>query len=382
VVKRLLLLSLLFLLAVPASGAKLPILASRDWWPVWSPDGTHIAFTRINGQGRILSLEVLDLRTHRAVQVGQAASQLAPTWSSDGSQLAYASGGLLYVVNADGSGKRRYAAPQAAFAPAWRPHTATLAYLTTHGAANTDLWVGNEQWAADVIGVPAWSPDGTRIAFARDGGIFVATSREHETKVASPVTEPGSPVWSPDGSTIAYVANRSVFLVPADASAAPQKVAGPFVDGVSTPAWAPASDAVAYTAGGELELTILDGGAHTVPLAAATGAGASFDPTDPHGNGLAYAGPHKGCAGHTSIKLYEDNALQPALTGGCTIAGTAGADVIVGTAQGGDVIRAGAGNDTIRARNGHRDTVDCGPGRDTVYADRSDRLRGCEIVRR
>jgi hypothetical protein len=43
---------------------------------------------------------------------------------------------------------------------------------------------------------------------------------------------------------------------------------------------------------------------------------------------------------------------------------------------------AGAGNDTIHARNGRRDTIDCGAGRDTVWADRIDRLAHCEIVRR
>jgi hemolysin type calcium-binding protein len=57
--------------------------------------------------------------------------------------------------------------------------------------------------------------------------------------------------------------------------------------------------------------------------------------------------------------------------------------VIEGTRQGGDVIVAGAGNDTIRARNGHRDLISCGPGRDVVRADRADRLNGCEnVVRR
>jgi Ca2+-binding RTX toxin-like protein len=43
-----------------------------------------------------------------------------------------------------------------------------------------------------------------------------------------------------------------------------------------------------------------------------------------------------------------------------------------------DVIHAGAGNDWIDSRDGRRDIVDCGPGRDTVRADRVDRLIGCE----
>ena len=41
-----------------------------------------------------------------------------------------------------------------------------------------------------------------------------------------------------------------------------------------------------------------------------------------------------------------------------------------------------AGNDTLNARNGVRETVDCGSGRDVATVDRNDRTRGCERVRR
>jgi uncharacterized repeat protein (TIGR01451 family) len=47
-----------------------------------------------------------------------------------------------------------------------------------------------------------------------------------------------------------------------------------------------------------------------------------------------------------------------------------------------DAIDAGAGNDAINAVDGVRETVDCGSGRDTVRADRRDRLRHCEKVTR
>lgn len=43
---------------------------------------------------------------------------------------------------------------------------------------------------------------------------------------------------------------------------------------------------------------------------------------------------------------------------------------------------AGAGRDVVSARNGTRETVNCGPGRDTATVDRKDRPRGCERVRR
>jgi hypothetical protein len=60
-----------------------------------------------------------------------------------------------------------------------------------------------------------------------------------------------------------------------------------------------------------------------------------------------------------------------------TIQGRGGADCLTG-GGGRDRISGGAGNDVINARDGQVDTVSCGPGRDTVRADRRDRLSGCE----
>lgn len=42
----------------------------------------------------------------------------------------------------------------------------------------------------------------------------------------------------------------------------------------------------------------------------------------------------------------------------------------------------GAGNDQIYARNGISEIVECGSGRDVVKADRTDRLRRCELLTR
>ncbi len=59
--------------------------------------------------------------------------------------------------------------------------------------------------------------------------------------------------------------------------------------------------------------------------------------------------------------------------------GEGGTDRIVG-GKGTNVIDGGAGNDSIDSRNGVRDRVVCGAGRDRVRADSTDRLNGCEIV--
>jgi hypothetical protein len=70
--------------------------------------------------------------------------------------------------------------------------------------------------------------------------------------------------------------------------------------------------------------------------------------------------------------------------------GTPDDDVIAATSVGdrvvpgggNDVVRAFGGNDCIRARDGARDSIDCGGGRDIAIVDRTDTAKGCESVRR
>jgi hypothetical protein len=341
-VGRLLLLGLVLFLAVPASATTSRILAPTDWWPVWSPDGSHVAFTRVFPNH--MELDVLDVARRRVVHVGSSAGRLFPSWSSDGSRLAYGSGGVLYTAAPDGSGKERYPAPPRALAPAWRPGSDELAYLTTHRATNTDLWVAGKLWARDVVDQPAWSPEGSQLAAARDDGLYVVTGPGVERRVVT-VREPRFPVWSRDGSRLAYVA------------------------------------------GGRLVETVVAAGAPTRSVPIAAGEQPSWSTSDEYASPHAYSpsfparmirvGGRPGCPGHTV--LLEDGR---ALTGSCAVLGTAKADVIEGTPLRGDVIEAGAGNDQVHANDGHTDRVDCGPGRDVVWADRTDRLVHCEVVHR
>jgi hypothetical protein len=307
--KVLLLVCALGVLAVPASAGRLPVLASHDWWPVFSPNGKLVAFTNVNGQGRVFTLEVADAGTHRVTRLAEARFQLLPSWSPDSTKIAYQSGGRVWTVGVDGAGRREV---HAGGAPTWSSG-GTLAYVLD-GA----LRVGTEALATQVIGQPAWSPDGRALAFARSDGVHVVRLDSAERKVA------------------------------------------------------------AYTVRGGVELTTFDGAPHSSRLVAGAAVGTSFAPTDPHGDVLAYSGPNPPCAGHDAIRLFDDSVLA----GSCEIDGTSAADVIEGTPRAADIIVAGAGNDVIHANDGHSDRIDCGVGRDVVWADRSDRLTHCELVRR
>jgi hypothetical protein len=70
-----------------------------------------------------------------------------------------------------------------------------------------------------------------------------------------------------------------------------------------------------------------------------------------------------------------------------TIYGGAGADKLTDSQNGkesaGDRFFGGSGNDRIDDRDGNRDIIDCGAGRDSVLADQRDKVaRNCERVRR
>jgi Ca2+-binding RTX toxin-like protein len=97
-----------------------------------------------------------------------------------------------------------------------------------------------------------------------------------------------------------------------------------------------------------------------------------------------------GDAGDDTVLGSAGNDRLSGAAGNDVLSGGEGADLILGGAgrdsinggKGADRIDAGAGNDTINVRDGQKDVVSCGLGRDSVTADKKDVLRGCERVSR
>jgi TolB protein len=124
-----------------ADGSGATILTS-GWNPQWSPDGSRIAFHRVNHTNRALcsqspctlSFHVINadgsglLQLEHNLTYGGVSSDVGPTWSPDGSKVAFVStptsGGIfdLFVANADGSGLFDLTPSSGAgFYPAWKP---------------------------------------------------------------------------------------------------------------------------------------------------------------------------------------------------------------------------------------------------------------------
>ena len=90
----------------------------------------------------------------------------------------------------------------------------------------------------------------------------------------------------------------------------------------------------------------------------------------------------RGLGGNDVLRGFGGNDTLLGGAGNDRIYGGPGNDQILG-GPGKDVLYGDAGNDTISARDGTRDTIFCGAGRDIVIADKLDSVsRDCEVVRR
>jgi len=280
----------LFIVTVPASGAgtstRLTMDDERDEDPVWSQDGSFVYFASFRGNTNGLwTVTVPDGGVRRVTN--SAGPESHPTLSADGSLLVYTNavddpnivihdvhsgdehtfGGsrfdempalqpdmsaVVFASNraegyrlwlqpisqgqAVGEARQLTDQPGSVANPAVSPDGRWVAYYRVH-EGQRDIWIApvaggpavqfTKDPAADIH--PAWSSDGTRLAFVSDrvGGVnqvFVAGVRDgHQLGTPQQITSGTracwSPWWSPDGKSIAFVRHGDsgeVFIVPAD----------------------------------------------------------------------------------------------------------------------------------------------------------------------
>ncbi|HET7928254.1 MAG TPA: hypothetical protein VFM40_01760 [Actinomycetota bacterium] len=71
-------------------------------WPLWSPDGTRIAFTRFSQDGIRPDAYVMDADGGEVIELGGGPT-VALAWTPDGSRLLVSRGGSLLTVDPDGT---------------------------------------------------------------------------------------------------------------------------------------------------------------------------------------------------------------------------------------------------------------------------------------
>ena len=199
--------------------------------PSWSPDGAKIAFAAIDYYCDYyyygcyyysVGLAVMNADGSGRVLLTNEASDAQPTWSPDGTKIAFISSRSgrsgVYVMNA-GVPTLLTDAPQAVSKPAWSPDGTRLAFTCVVDSGNSDICVINANGTGFTRltsdpgqdALPAWKPDGSRIAFATTryaGAYELATMNPDGGDVTrlSPGTAAWDPAWKPDGTKI-VVAN-------------------------------------------------------------------------------------------------------------------------------------------------------------------------------
>ena len=221
-----------------------------DYSPSWSPEGRRVAFTSTRdheGDG-FESNELYVTGSDGGGETRLTENEVGegtPSWSPDGEALLYARRRLpgkdafeLALMRPDGTGDRPVVEIDGYGSGVFSPDGTRIAFTKCASEGDEldcEIWVAapggsDRRLLVDSPGRdsgPAWSPDGSKIAFTSDrdrngecffhdcwghnGEIYVMNADgSGQTRITDDPGDDSGATWSPDGSRIAFAGLRNV----------------------------------------------------------------------------------------------------------------------------------------------------------------------------
>jgi len=200
------------------------LLRANASQPALSPGGRLLAFHNLDPMH--LGLAILDLGSNVFSELTAHVEDSAPAWSADNQQIIFASNKhgdrkwRLYVIS---PGEVRGEGEEWTFGrmPAWSDDGSRIAYQGCDVRGdNCAIWVmqpggfSPAQLTTDPRDTaPAWSPNGSQVAFvsarADNWEIYVVDiATGQEKRLTEDAASDVAPTWSPDGKRIAFLSDR------------------------------------------------------------------------------------------------------------------------------------------------------------------------------
>jgi TolB protein len=186
--------------------------------------------------------------------------------------IVYGRQGDLWLTTLGGGSHLLVGGEGADELPAWAPDGRRIAFVRSRfDPADPDVLESMGVWIAGADGRrrqsvtrgrgasdPAWSPDGRRLAWVKGDGVYLSRwDGTHRVRIVFRA-DPSAPSWSRDGRRIAFVVSTELRLV--DAGGTHQRLLARGVDGDSAPAWSPDGRRVAFTSRAGVSVVSSTGG--------------------------------------------------------------------------------------------------------------------------